>query len=262
LDIWAFLPNQYSSVIAIACESGRSVNAGRKVGVSIPRGEILTITIAIDGLDIRDPVDTLVWDGVPTNTSFIIHVPMNAKRDLFAGTAVIGYQGLAIGKLVFLISVSDRVMSEYSDCSAHSLYPKSAFASYASDNRDEVLSRIQGMKKVAPDLDVFLDVFSLRSGDNWQEKLERHVPTKDTFYLFWSRAAARSEWVEREWRLALSRRGLSYIDPVPLEEPDTVPPPKELNVLHFSNGYLAYIAYHRIKKQMFSLGTSGGNSER
>jgi hypothetical protein len=56
------------------------------------------------------------------------------------------------------------------------------------------------MRKVAPDLEVFLDVFSLRSGDNWQLKLEEHVPTKDTFFLFWSQFAAHSVWVEREWR--------------------------------------------------------------
>jgi hypothetical protein len=97
------------------------------------------------------------------------------------------------------------------------------------------------MKKVAPDLDVFVDVLSLRSGDNWQQKLEEHVPTKDTFYLFWSQHASRSEWVEREWRLALVRRGISYIDPVPLELPDAVPPPSELTALHFSDPYLVYI---------------------
>lgn len=188
--------------------------------------------------------------GVPTNASFIIKVPPNSAIGKYSGKAVINYQGIAIAKIVFLISVDTVETREYMDHSSETVYPKSAFASYASENREEVLSRIQGMKKVAPELDIFIDVFSLRSGQNWQEKLEQHVPTKDTFYLFWSQPAARSEWVKREWRLALYRRGLNYIDPVPLEEPDCAPPPQELSALHFSDAYIAYIKYQRIKKQM------------
>ena len=70
---------------------------------------------------------------------------------------------------------------------------------------------------------------------------EKEAPSKDIFYLFWSKSAALSEWVEKEWRLALLRRGLDYIDPIPLEEPEHAPPPKELSKLHFSDAYLSYI---------------------
>jgi hypothetical protein len=105
----------------------------------------------------------------------------------------------------------------------------------------DVLARLQGIKKLAPDMQVFLDVTSIRSGDKWQDALAREVPTKDVFYLFWSQAAASSEWVEREWFLALTRRGLDYIDPVPLQDPRRVPPPEELSDLQFNDAYLAYI---------------------
>ncbi|MCI0559859.1 MAG: toll/interleukin-1 receptor domain-containing protein [Nitrososphaera sp.] len=169
---------------------------------------------------------------------------------MYAGRALIGYQGITIAKVVFVVSVARQEPSEYVDRSAGAVYPRTAFASYASENREEVLSRIQGMKKIAPDLDIFVDVLSLRSGQNWQAKLEEHVPKKDIFYLFWSQPAACSEWVEREWRLALQRRGLNYIDPVPLEEPDRAPPPQELSALHFSDAYVAYIAYERLKRSV------------
>jgi hypothetical protein len=119
---------------------------------------------------------------------------------------------------------------------------KTAFASYATGERREVLARLQGIKKILPNVEVFLDVFSLRSGDNWREKLEEHVPTKDVFYLFWSQNAAKSEWVEKEWRLALNKRGLDYIDPVPLESTHLAPPPAELAELHFNDAYALYIS--------------------
>lgn len=250
LDVWAYLPNQYASIATIAQELGRDANLGRKTGVPIPRGAILTVAVHIDRLKIEDPIDTVVWNSEPTNASFIVKVPADRAIGQYSGKATIKHQGIAIAKIVFLISVDTAEARDYVDHSAETVYPKSAFASYASANRAEVLARIQGMKKVAPELDVFLDIFSLRSGQNWQQKLEQHVPTKDTFYLFWSEPAARSEWVEREWRLALSERGLDYIDPVPLEEPDLIPPPQELKALHFSDAYLAYIKYQRIKKQL------------
>ncbi|MBU1342741.1 MAG: toll/interleukin-1 receptor domain-containing protein [Proteobacteria bacterium] len=249
LDIWAYLPDQYSFITTAAQELGRDKNLGQKTGVPIDRGTILSIRIDIKGFKVPDPVDSIVWDGVPTNASFIINVPADTAIGNYPGKAVISYQGLAIAKMVFLIVVDTANRHDYTDYSSKTIYPKTAFASYASENREAVLSRIQGMKKVAPELDIFVDVFSLRSGQNWIEKLQEHVPTKDTFYLFWSQPAARSEWVEREWRLALLRRGLDYIDPVPLEEPDRAPPPPELSKLHFSDPDMMHIEYERLKKK-------------
>ena len=60
-------------------------------------------------------------------------------------------------------------------------------------------------------------------------------------YLFWSRAARASKWVDLEWRIALDRNGLGRIDPVPLESPDLAPPPSELAALHFNDWMLAYL---------------------
>ena len=242
-DVWAHLPEQLGEVEAIARKLGRDSLVGSKSGVVLSRGELLTITVTIDGLDVLDSVDTIVWEGVPTNAAFVVRVPADVGPRDFMGKAVVSCNGIRIAKLVFVLTVtvepSGMVTVDGLPCVADSL--RTAFASYASENRPEVLARIQGIKKVAPQLDVFVDVLSLRSGENWKTGLQRHVPHKDVFYLFWSEAAARSEWVEREWRLALESRGLDYIDPIPLEEPESVPPPSELNDLHFSDAYLAYM---------------------
>jgi hypothetical protein len=79
-----------------------------------------------------------------------------------------------------------------------------------------------------------MDVMSLRSGERWEERLESEILNRDVLYLFWSAAARRSPWVDREWRIALQAKGLDGIDPVPLESPDTSPPPQELASLHFN----------------------------
>jgi hypothetical protein len=249
LDVWVYLRDQYAVVKDMAKDVGMKV-LGRKAGVSVTRGARLTIRISIVGLEIHQPMETIEWDGEATNGSFTIKVPPETKIGMYPGTALIGYQSMTIAKIAFVISVTYYDHSESLDRTDKLMYVRTAFASYASKDREEVFHRIQGMKSIVPPVDIFLDQLSLRSGQNWRAKLEEHVPTKDVFYLFWSEAAARSEWVEREWRLALDRRGLEYINPVPLEEPDRVPPPKELAALHFSDPVLRNIAYERLKRKM------------
>lgn len=250
LDVWAYLSSEYSYVLQLTKSLDRTNLLARKLGVFVERNALLTIRIEIPELFIQDPFDTVAWNGVPTNASFIVKVPTDIKTGSYPGKVVIAFQGISIAKITFLINISTEPYLNYTDCSETIVYPKSAFASYARENRHEVLSRIQGMKKIAPNLNIFIDVFSLRSGQNWLEKLEEHVPNKDVFYLFWSQSASSSEWVEREWKLALHKRGISYIDPVPLDEPDLVSPPQELASLHFFDAYVSYINYERIKKQM------------
>jgi hypothetical protein len=139
------------------------------------------------------------------------------------GKVSIFVSGLLIAKLDFDMEVGVE-QKEADDVLRMKIRPRTAFASYASEDRDEVLGRIQGMLKTLPELDVFLDVASLRSGENWADRLQTEIESRDIFYLFWSLAASRSPWVKKEWRTALRTKGLQYIDPVPLEPPSKVSP--------------------------------------
>jgi hypothetical protein len=94
-------------------------------------------------------------------------------------------------------------------------------------------------------LDVFYAPQSLRSGEKWRSRLAEEIERRDVFYLFWSRAAKESVWVEWEWRHALKVRGADYIDPVPLASPRQVPPPEELADLHFNDWMLAWLSGSR-----------------
>ena len=241
LDIWAFFASDYSLVSNKARETGKDATIGGKSGVLITRGSILTIQVEISSLFVRYPVDSLAWNGDPANTSYIVEVPENARLGGHAGIANVSHGGGKTFRISFQINVAQASIPEYKDSTSENIPIKTAFASYASENFKEVLFRLQGMKKISPDLDVFTDVFSLRSGDNWPEKLAEHVPSKDRFYLFWSKDASESEWVEREWKLALEKRGLNYIDPVPLVDPRVVPPPKALSDLHFGDMYIYFL---------------------
>jgi hypothetical protein len=176
--------------------------------------------------------------------SFKIGVPSDTSSGTYAGRAIVSACGRPVANVSFSFSVSaTEIASERPSNPLTTVNRKlrSAFASYCSRDREEAFARIQGMKKVLPDLDVFVDVVALRSGQQWEKELRFQLPAKDAFFLFWSRNAAHSKEVEKEWRLALELRGLEYIDPVPLIDPRKAPPPKELASLHFNDLYLAYI---------------------
>jgi hypothetical protein len=240
LDIWAHTLEQSGVVAAIAKELTRSQKIGVKAGIDVRRGTIVALEISIPTFNATG-VDCMVWAGEPVNASFPVLVPENAHPGSHSGSAAISVAGLRIAELWFSLTVGAEASENPGELPIGIRQFRSAFASYATSERAEVLARLQGIKKVAPDMQVFLDVLSLRSGDHWQEALAREVPTKDVFYLFWSQAAAASEWVAREWSLALTKRGLTYIDPVPLQDPRHAPPPDELSDLHFNDAYLAYI---------------------
>jgi hypothetical protein len=171
---------------------------------------------------------------------FGAQVGANVHMGTKAGSVRIYAHGLQIARVNFVIQIG----TENSDICALAEREErysSAFASYASADRDAVLARVQGILKIAPTLDIFLDVVKLRSGQEWVTELRKEIESREVFYLFWSDNARKSEWVEREWRYALAAKGLDFIDPVPLVSPEMVPPPPELAAKHFNDWMLAYM---------------------
>lgn len=121
-----------------------------------------------------------------------------------------------------------------------------AFASYASEDRERVVERVLGMKAWEPPrLDVFLDFHTMRAGERWRERLAAEISARERFLLFWSRAARASSHVRSEWELALELGGLDSITPVPLELPHVAPPPAQLEELHFADALLYNLRFAR-----------------
>jgi hypothetical protein len=245
LIVWAHLETQRAEVLARARQAHPlgPVQMHTKGGVRVTRGTVLTVRVQVPALELADAdsQDTIEWQGDIGSATFPVRVPTETQPGSYTGTVWIYAEGLQIAKLHFDLQVALRdEQPEF--LNVREARHRTAFASYASEDRDAVLARIQGIQKALPDLEIFLDVASLRSGEKWAERLEREVASRDVFYLFWSKNASASEWVEREWRAALKVRGIDYIDPVPLVDPNTVPPPPELAAaLHFNDWVLAYM---------------------
>ena len=54
-------------------------------------------------------------------------------------------------------------------------------------------------------------------GNNGSRSCAMRYVNRDIFWLFWSRAARKSPWIDWEWRTALATKSIAGIQPHPLE---------------------------------------------
>lgn len=85
---------------------------------------------------------------------------------------------------------------------------------------------------------VFMDTYSIRAGENWEEALKQFIHEADIFQLFWSDHARVSDHVQFEWRYALEQHCpdnacQNYIRPTYWQLP-IADIPEALKHLHFA----------------------------
>jgi hypothetical protein len=210
------------------------------------RGTEVTVQLESSHATVSNRVQTFVWNGSFKVLRFDVTVLDKVSTNALILRFNVAVQGLPI------ISLRPEVKmkkGEFSGATALSSFtevhaPKSAFASYVTSDRRQVLSRIRSLQ-IFTGIDVFLDCLSIRPGEQWKPKLRDEIENRDIFWLFWSRAAMKSPWVDWEWRTALATKSITGIQPHPLEPSDLAPPPKELSALQFGTLYEWYIVHLR-----------------
>ena len=221
-------------LIANADESVKETKSGV---MTAEREAKITIVLSSPDLEITDNTESHIWQGGYLNFSFAVEVPEEyAKRQILFVASV--YINDIIATRLKFVAKCKTLIEQKMEITREDIL--SAFVSYASQDRKRVARIIQGMKKARPDMDIFFDVESLRSGDDWKKKIRREIDKKDILFLCWSKYARDSEWVDYEWRSALKIKGADSIEPIPIEPPESCPPPDELGGKHF-NDKLLYI---------------------
>jgi TIR domain-containing protein len=243
IDTWIFqnTDRKDAEQRALASMDG-DVRFRSQGSAAVPRGSKLTVTVKIGNWPVTPRLQDVWWTGEIANVSFRVTPAAKLPGEKIDGECRISLDGLRIGYVPFQIAVAGT--ARQSDHLTVGTTVKSAFASYASRDRSQVLARVQGIGKAG--IDVFMDIHNLRSGSNFNTELLSKIESSDVLYLFWSRHAAASEWVGREWRYGMEKKGIDFIDPVPLADPRKVPPPAELaGAKHFNDWTLAYLEYER-----------------
>jgi hypothetical protein len=246
VQAFVHLPEHAADAVAIAREM--DTEAARRAYSSllapVRHGSRLDLELRVPGHNVEDPVASLVWRGRPEAVQFAVHVPRETRGAVIA-TLDISRDAVPFGHIKFKLTISDspsRSRPEPQGERAHRY--RAAFISYAANDRDKVLARVQMLSLVG--IRWFQDVLELEPGERWSERLEQAIKECDLFLVFWSSEAKRSKWMRREVQFALAQRGSDElarpeIKPVILEGPPVVKPWRELAHLHFNDRMLYFM---------------------
>ena len=240
IDFYAF-EEEYRHIV----EQAKVERAKRDGGVTeidggllrIKRGTEISVLLESPDIEIKNNIESRVWSGKYQRFNFSLLVPRDYPRNAILFTATVYFGSVIATRISFTLHCQSfgfqRPNLARKDV-------RSAFISYASADRERVAAILQGMRRVRPDMDIFFDVETLKSGEDWENVLSKEIDKRDVLYLCWSLYAKASPWVEREWRYALAQKGLDGIEPIPLVLPKDCPPPEELKSKHFGAKELYY----------------------
>src|SRR6185295_1629307 len=211
------------------------------------RGAKVTVRLDAHNVEVSNPVQTFKWNGAWC----VLRFDAKAAADTDANTLILRFDVAVEGLPILAIRPEIAVSRKQEETEVtprvtviERASPKSAFASYAMKDRRDVLGRVRSLQ-IFTGIDVFLDCLSARPGDEWKAKLKAEIAQRDIFWLFWSRNAIASEWVDWEWKEALKEKTISGIQPHPLEPAELAPPPPELSSLQFGAMYEWYVSQLR-----------------
>jgi tetratricopeptide (TPR) repeat protein len=215
-------------------------------------GTHVKVQLSSPHLKVLSPEEEFTWLGRKEIIDFNVQSPSDVSE---IGTVLnfnVSIGGISVAKFLLDLSVSRRPFEE--DRIPVSTSPATtAFASYASKDRLRVLDRLAEVQRSG--LDVFVDCLALHPGEQWKPRIQQEITSRDLFLLFWSANAKKSKWVTWEWKTALRERGISRIDPHPLDPTREARPPTELRELHFGDPYMlvrkAFEEFPRRKSRSF-----------
>ena len=229
--------SQLARYRASAMDSSATLKGTRPLEIEIEHGARVEISLAVNGLLIDEPVQSVVWQGQPVFCQFLVTVPAGTSGHSFFPVVRVSIDGSLVGCIKFRISSDSSAANPQSrPLGDRARRYERAFVSYATKDRKEVLKRVQMLNVMKTAF--FLDLLSLDPGDRWEKKLYEKIHDCDLFLLFWSQAAKDLQWVIREAEYALIRQSQNQdrepdIVPVVLEQ--NVPPPQNLADLHFND---------------------------
>jgi hypothetical protein len=213
--------------------------------LDLPPNTRVDLRLEMPNLTVMEADAVLVWRGRPTAAQFEVTVPVAAPGTEAIGRVRFAVAGVPAGTIRFKVALAASGTVERAALpEAEAVRYRRAFVSYSSQDRAEVLRRVQAFRIAG--LSVFQDILDLEPGERWARALYREIDKCDVFLLFWSRAAAASEWVAREIAYALKIKAGNddrppAIQPVPIEGPPPPPAPEMLRHLHFNDALLAHI---------------------
>jgi hypothetical protein len=203
----------------------------------IALGASIGVALETRGVSCEGTMQRRPWRGEPINFSFSVETDEDSKKAIFIARVFI--DDAQIGTIGFVRPISGPAKKAANTGDGARLKRhKRVFLSYSSQDRDTVSAIATAYQ--AAGVAHFWDRASLKSGEIWSPRLRKEIDRADLFHLCWSKAAAGSEWVEKETEHALERNKRSKgknpdITVQMLDGPPWAPHPRQLDAINFDD---------------------------
>lgn len=239
LMVFVALPSVRNRIQQVASQyqgmmGGSQASAMTPSAIQVAEGTPITLVPQIEGIQLNPPEQILTWTPQTNpykSATFLFTTPAALRTDL-RGRVLVFHGPLILGELPVLMQwVESGAPAELSHkAELHEF--ESVFASYS--HRDTPVMEFFRRQRERLGQKMLVDVYDLRAGDHWADRLLEMIDESSVFQLFWSRHSAASQYCRQEWEHALRylEERPRFIQPVWWAEPMPSPPP-ELERLHF-----------------------------
>lgn len=249
--VYAHLPDALieSDVQAFSAELGgripKAVVAEKKA--TLQEGALLTTMIHCDKLKFNQMGAMQVWKAPFVRFDFKFSADESLIDELVEGRVAIMLGMIEIASIDFRMSVGAasplaavNALPEKPTLSldASPTIPpyQKIFVSYS--RQDTIVAEQYRSAQAMLGNTIFMDVHSIRPGEDWEVALKRFITEADVFQLFWSEHSSISDHVRFEWEYALQQRCpdtlcRQFIRPTYWQKPMPAVP-EALNHLHFA----------------------------
>lgn len=202
VQVYVYKDGERDQVILEAIKSDESASERKynPLNFKLKIGDKVDVHLNIAGASIDRSVKSFVWQGKYTCCAFCVHVPIDYDRKKLFCEVFLTVNGATLGELMFTTAIAN-VPSNYGTASVISRLFGKVFISYAHADTDTVkhYAKAYELGKVK----CFFDNRTLNSGDVYNEKIFDNIRTSDLFLLFWSKNAAASDYVKKEYQYAM-----------------------------------------------------------
>jgi TIR domain len=181
----------------------------------------ITLIPDVPGIRFNPPRRSFSWAGDVRvhEQNFFMRAPLALAGKLARGRISIFFGQLLLAEIPLYLRVGKDLMAkEESWAKGGAKRFRKVYASYS--NLDVKVVEAMQRQSRAIGYEYLREVVKLRSSQQWNEPLLlAMISDADVFQLFWSRNAAQSDHVEKEWRQALALQREAFVRPVFWESP-------------------------------------------
>lgn len=206
IQVYVYTQNDEEKVSEIAAEIDNNATRRNYIPLSsmIKRGDKIRLAFRCysRSIELEETSSEGIWTNDLFKHEFVVYVPEDYNRSNFICSVNLFINDIPVGDMKFKINVVDYEPRKLWAEIKSNRYKKS-FISYSHADAEKIRFLAEGFK--IQGIDYFFDEHSLRTGDNYPKEIDDYISSCDVFVLCWSENAKASDWVRREYNMALQR---------------------------------------------------------